>query len=89
MFKSGACVGDDASGSEETMIIGGLWSLGMVKKGAVEKADSLFRVGLRWVGEGTSSVSRRCRSTPPVEPIDDEAGLDSSNELRSCGGCGE
>jgi hypothetical protein len=46
VFKSGACVGDGVSGSEETVIIGGLRSLGMVTKGMVEKADTLFRVRL-------------------------------------------
>jgi hypothetical protein len=85
-LKTGVCAGKDMLGSEETTIAGELWPSVIVMMEVVEEADELFCIGLRWTSNGTSSVSRCCRSLPPVEPADeDEEKFCSSNEVRLAG----
>lgn len=58
-FGGSACTGEGASISEETTMAGELSLAGMLTKVGIEIECELFRVGLEWIGSGTSSVSRR------------------------------
>jgi hypothetical protein len=81
----GVCAGE-VSGSEETTIVGELIPWGTLWAELMERADGPFRDVLRWVGDGTSSVSRRGRSPTPLEPaVGDEGEFGCSNEVRRTG----
>lgn len=62
-------------------MVGKLRPLGVMTIGEIEEAEDLFRVGLKWTGDGTSSVACRGWSIPPFKPADGgEAGSCRSKE---------